>query len=514
MVKKDGKGDAGADGAGAAAAAADLGAGSGTLSSCPLTAHEYQQFWNAMSSGAERMPQQVSRLHTTMDGLLSHKSSVKAFQSWLETQGPSPPRLLQFLIAVDRLMFARKPVENVADVVQGIFDKFVAPKSSHNIGLDAATQKAIADAIAKDAAIAKATGEVQNKPQCFRGARKHVYTTLQSGHLVAYQKSQDFYKYCVTMLSSGSNATLEDVLCNDDAMLRLQDFMASEGAESLVQFWLISQNFKDQLRQVGSDGKPVLSDEQSSQDAQALFGRYFPADSQESLGVDENTRTETHANCFKHSGRPPVHCFMRSQHLIYTALRKYFFPEFLKSEFYNQFLQGLMSFADSAVGSNAPPAALSAAAMGGAAAGGAGGDGAGEDGAASSPRKSMRRATSLGTLDKWGVLHKDEDLSNPLFAEEDTKGLGTRVKSGMAAGMKAAVGIRRKDKSVEEEAALQETRRIINDVYREMRQKQTMDHHRTPRGSAQRRTIILSGLYDDDAPAPAHVPAAATAAAE
>ena len=493
MGKKEDKAGAGADGAGA-----DLGAGSGTLSSCPLTAQEYQQFWNAMSSGAERMPQQVSRLHTTLDGLLSHKSSVKAFQSWLETQGPSPPRLLQFLIAVDRLMFARKPADNVADVVHGIFEKFVAPKSSHNIGLDAEMQKAITDAIAKDAAIAKATGEVQKKPQCFRGARKHVYTTLQAAHLGAYQKSQDYFKHCVSSLSPSSNATLEDVLCNDNAMLRLQDFMASEGADSLVQFWLISQNFKDQLRQIGSDGKPVLSDEQSSQDARALFGRYFPADSPESLSVDQNTRAETHANCFKHPGRPPIHCFMRSQHLIYTALRKYFFPEFLKSEFYNQFLQGLMTFADSADGSNAPAAALSAPSPLGAAAAGAGADGAGEDGAASSPRKSMRRATSLGTLDKWGVLHKDEDLSNPLFAEEDAKGLGTRVKSGMAAGMKAAVGIRRKDKSVEEEAALQETRKIINDVYREMRQKQTMDHHRTPRGSARRKAVILSGLYVDD----------------
>eukprot|EP00729_Bicosta_minor_P007703 gene7703-13612_t len=495
------KGEKEVDGAGGAAgAASDLGPGSGTLSSCPLTAHEYQQFWNAMSSGAERMPQQVSRLHTTMDGLLSHKSSVKAFQSWLETQGPSPPRLLQFLIAADRLMFGRKPVENIGDVVQGIFDKFVAPRSSHNIGLDAEMQKAISAAIAKDAAIAKATGEAQNKPQCFRGARKHVYTVLQSTHLGTYQKSQDFFKYCVASLTPSSSATLEDILCNDNAMLRLQDFMASEGAESLVQFWLISQNFKDQLRQVGSDGKPVLSDEQASQDAQALFGRYFPAESPESLGVDNSTRAETHANCFKHPGRPPVHCFMRSQHLIYTALRKYFFPEFLKSEFYNQFLQRLMAFADSAVGSNSS-APLGAAAGGAGGTGGDGGDGGdgGEDGAAQTPRKSMRRATSLGTVDKWGVLHKDMDLSNPLFAEEDPKGLGTRVKSGMAAGMKAAVGIKRKDKTAEEEAALQETRKIINDVYREMRQKQTMDAPlRTPKGSAQRRSVILSGLFTAD----------------
>ena len=71
-------------------------------------------------------------------------------------------------------------------------------------------------------------------------------------------------------------------------------------------------------------------------------------------------------------------------------------------------------------------------------------------------------------------MHKDEDLSNPLFAEEDSKGLGTRVKSGMAAGMKAAVGIRRKDQRVEEESALQETRKIINDVYREMRYGRTL----------------------------------------
>ena len=58
-------------------------------------------------------------------------------------------------------------------------------------------------------------------------------------------------------------------------MVGLMDYMAQENASSLLQFWLIVTNLKEQISECDAKGKPVLSDEAAHKDAQALFNRFF-----------------------------------------------------------------------------------------------------------------------------------------------------------------------------------------------------------------------------------------------
>jgi hypothetical protein len=431
------------------------------------------------------MPKQISRLNTNLESILSFKMSVKCFEQFLETLGPVPPRLLQFVITVDkqtRAMAAAGESSDVGGAVKEIFDKYIAPEGSHCIELEEGVRTAV------EAEMTKAPTSMK----CFRPARKHCYTTLESTHAAPYQQTQIYHKHCMGVLTSGTTS-LEDILCNDTARVQLSDYMAAEGAESLVQFWLISQNYNEQLRAMSS-GKPTLSDEQAKEDAEALFGRYFPADAPEALGVDEFTRQETHQNIFVKEGRPQ-NPFMRSQHLTYTAMRRYFFPEFVKSDFYYQYLGGMTAAAGEVA--EAPGAGKQEGAggktgtthEGGAKAGEGAAVAGGETSGDGSEGRSMRRMTSLGTVDEWGIYHKDEDLQNPLFADSVVK-----VKSGMGQSMKGALGMKKKDVKAEQEAALQVSQMIIKDVYKMMREKSTMfEPQKMVPGTPERKSAVMSG---------------------
>jgi len=79
-----------------------------------------------------------------------------------------------------------------------------------------------------------------------------------------------------------------------------------------------------------SSGAPTLSDAQAVEDATALVGRL------ETL-VDAQTVAQTKHN-ISQVARPQPGCFSLAEHLIYTSLRKHYFPEYLQSDSYYQYL--------------------------------------------------------------------------------------------------------------------------------------------------------------------------------
>jgi len=265
-------------------------------------------------------------------------------------------------------------------------------------------------------------------------------------------------------------------------MVGLMDYMAQENASSLLQFWLIVTNLKEQISECDAKGKPVLSDEAAHKDAQALFNRFFAPNGPESLGVDDFTSRETHHNVSA-AGRPHIGAFMRAQHLIYTALRQHFFPQYLSSSFYYQYLNGLVMAAESKQGEgDTKDDADEAEAEAGDA----------QEGA--KEQKALRRNTSLGSIDNWGVLHRDDDASNPLFDTHAKAGMSKRLAGGMA----SAVGLKKKkrDSKADQAMALQVTRMIINDVYKEMK-----EHHNTDDVDERpRKEVLMRGLLSTSPP--------------
>lgn len=85
----------------------------------------------------------------------------------------------------------------------------------------------------------------------------------------------------------------------------------------------------------------------------------------------------------------------------------------------------------------------------------------------------MIRTHSLGSIDEWGVYQRDDEATNPLFAEK-SKGRA----AGVTYVMKRSVGIKPKSKAeqqAEEESALQEAKDAIEGIFSEMKAHSTID---------------------------------------
>eukprot|EP00039_Didymoeca_costata_P019835 m.339115 g.339115 ORF g.339115 m.339115 type:complete len:532 (+) comp18673_c0_seq1:269-1864(+) len=449
--------------------------GGGTLACSSLESQDYEAAWEEMT--ARGMPPQITRLHTRIETVLKDKTALTSFSDFLKTRGVR--NLLSFIWALEKI-----PEKTTTDKDDGasknLYEKYINPASPKNINLPEAVQSVIASSIAKKGK------EVHH---IFEDARKQVFHLLKNTHFPHYLQSQPYYKYCIDFLTSG-NVILEDILYNETAMMGFMDYMSQEGAAGLLQFWLILDNFKEQLRETDQKGKPVLSDAQAKADAMSLYERFFVPTANEFLGVDEGVQAETHQKVSQ-EGRPKPVCFMLARHLIYTAMRKQFFPDYLQSDFYYQYLNGLVMAVESkpevdpgtsadkkpqqTKGSNAGP------------------NKDGEEGQ-TVPTPKRSRSTSLATMDEWGVLHRDEDVCNPLFDEADRVGIGKMLKSGM----KSAVGIKKRDTKAELEMAMQISQMIIKDVYREMQEHLTKTSEQELPPTERARVLLRGSLGSID----------------
>ena len=76
--------------------------------------------------------------------------------------------------------------------------------------------------------------------------------------------------------------------------------------------------------------------------------------------------------------------------------------------------------------------------------------------AAETPAQRLRRNTSLGSIDMFGVYKRDDDASNPLFDGHEKAGVTKRLAGGMA----SAVGLKKKRNSKAEKEMVRATLRV------------------------------------------------------
>lgn len=315
----------------------------------------------------------------------------------------------------------------------------------------------------------------------FRDAQAFVHRRMKNEQFVKFTASPQYAQYCLSILSSPA-LRVEDMLYNESFRAEFMDYMIRHDCANLMNFWIIANEFQSQASAKDADGKMVNDEKTMMADAKGIFSRYAGPDAMEPIGLDEVVMGEVSKRL---KAGKVAGCFVRALHTVYVAVATLYFPEYLQSQAFQQYLKGeisvwlhprrlwqtkraLLSHAGLNVAAN-PEAAKSKT-------GEAMADGDAEDLEAGDEdkRKTMVRTHSLGSIDEWGVYVRDEEATNPLFEEKSSRraaGVATYV-------MKRSVGIKPKTKAdiqADEEAALQQAKDVINSVYGEMAAHHTID---------------------------------------
>lgn len=146
---------------------------------------EYEQSWDHLS--AKGMPQQTSRLHTSLRMVFGDKVACQHFIRFLKTRGEEATQYFAFVLTVNQLNSKGSPPEDPGAFAKGVFDKFVAEDGPQVLPFD--------DSIRSDLkrVIAKAKGAPVPRGS-FVKAKQAALHILQHTHFAHYLQSQQYYK--------------------------------------------------------------------------------------------------------------------------------------------------------------------------------------------------------------------------------------------------------------------------------------------------------------------------------
>eukprot|EP00040_Diaphanoeca_grandis_P009047 m.47394 g.47394 ORF g.47394 m.47394 type:complete len:475 (-) comp20485_c0_seq1:64-1488(-) len=429
----------------------------GKLNCCPLTSAQYAESWALMTKLGRRP--KVSRLYGNLDGVLADAAATQHFIN--HQKANNNLSMYNFWKLTKKYVdeFPKKSVEDRNTMAREINTRFI---QNCTFELPSPVKTQLAKVFEKNSDF---------KINVFEPAQKLVWTELQTKQFADFHKSPHYSHHCISVITSG-NVYLEDMLYNESFLMGFLEYMALENASTVIQFWLIADDFQTQLLQVDKRGKPVLDASHAKSDAMGIFKRFFAKDASEPLGVDAVTLQETETLVCKPDG-PDRFCFRRPLHLVYTSMSKHFFPSYMRSDAFYQYLNGLMTVSKTPMKSPSTPNNSTVSSNG---------DTpddenttAGDDEGSTKKRTLVKRDSGqLGLIDEWGVYQRDGDANHPLFNETSTD------KSTRMGQLASVVGMKKKTTKEEHEMAVQVARMIVNQIYREMKEHHTIDKHVVP----------------------------------
>jgi A-kinase anchor protein 10 len=226
------------------------------------------------------------------------------------------------------LSFSICPSEDVSEFnaeALRIYTTYISPESPHHIRLSQEDIHLI------EAGISPESGPVSR--QCFDLAEAACFHALETHTFQPFLRSEEYNRFLLSVLTA-EDITLDDIAFNDTTFMVFMENLEREGASLLLQFWLAASNFRSQIEQ--GDSQPSLLQE----DADVICRRFFQADSPQALSIDPFTRDET-IHLVQSAATVGHVCFLRPEHLVFVALQKFFVPNFLHSDIYYKFLNGL-----------------------------------------------------------------------------------------------------------------------------------------------------------------------------
>lgn len=87
----------------------------------------------------------------------------------------------------------------------------------------------------------------------------------------------------------------------------------------------------------GAAAAAAAAAEMARGDAVGIYNRYLSLDASEPLGIDSEIRKETELRVCRAEGGPDPDSFLRALSAVYTAMDKFYFPEYLQSDIFRQY---------------------------------------------------------------------------------------------------------------------------------------------------------------------------------
>eukprot|EP00730_Choanoeca_flexa_P016157 TRINITY_DN7577_c0_g2_i4.p1 TRINITY_DN7577_c0_g2~~TRINITY_DN7577_c0_g2_i4.p1 ORF type:complete len:466 (+),score=111.24 TRINITY_DN7577_c0_g2_i4:103-1500(+) len=420
-----------------AAANSAEGASSNSLAGCPLSESVY-------AKATAYVPKRSSRIHRTLDKIALHRPSYTAFEAHLALKKCAHLLQLYLKLAQYRHVYDKKTPEERIQLLAGLqpcTEQLDAYAVAHPDQFQEATLRKVKSVIDKGLSSSKPV-----KPDFFTPLKDQLGQHLSNAYVPGFLQSDQFGKYCISLLTADS-ARAEDVLYDEYAMMGLMQFMDEQGANLVIQFWLLADNFVSNF-----DSSP---ESQRKEDVMGIYNRFISLQAPEPLGIDEKARTLTEARICQEGG-VAKDCLAAAQHICFTAIRLYYFPRFKQSELFYKLLDDYMQ-----LHSDPTPA---------------------EDGEAGSEvdpdteldsmdtedqSRFSHDPTMLGQMTEWGVFLRDAEV-----AKEPSMRLD-QARIPVASRMQKAFG---RGRSMREELdmALQVSKMIIIELLREMEARGTL----------------------------------------
>eukprot|EP00048_Salpingoeca_helianthica_P023071 m.22074 g.22074 ORF g.22074 m.22074 type:complete len:551 (-) comp8223_c0_seq1:69-1721(-) len=405
-----------------------------SLVSCPLKPEVYQK---AFESGECQTYAPSSRLYTTLFAVLQDTFALELFAQFLNKQ--KMVDLLRFWAKAEGFHSesATKSPKERQDWALAVYRTFICRNTPQCLNFD--------DDVVRDVELNLSPENGDVSPTCLDKAMAAALDRLETFYFPLFLKSPEYAQLCEAVLKS-DEACVEDVLYNDTALMIFMEYMDRENAAVILHFWLAADNFAQQAE----SGLPVA---ELQADADAIYNRFFSPQAREPLGVDEATRASIEARV-RQPGGVTQNAFDRARHLVITALRVYFFPNFCRSDLFAKLLSDLRRVALPPTEPSRPPS-----------------PGAEARAAAAAAVESSGPGQAHMTM--WGEYTSDPQCSKgpPL----DHGALATQLNNIVKLTVGKLRGVRKADLDL----AQRMSERLITDMYDEM----AMHHTLPPLGS-------------------------------
>ncbi|XP_048583112.1 A-kinase anchor protein 10, mitochondrial [Nematostella vectensis] len=222
--------------------------------------------------------------------------------------------------------FCRRRTRSIVIDAVSIYSKYISLEATHPFGLDEPLRRQV------EANICSEDGKID--PECFVPAQKFAFRVMERMYFPAFSQSSWYCKHQIDMLTSGS-VFLSDIMYNEHAVFYFMEFLEQEGVRHMLEFWLTADNFQSMLKTKMDNGSYNAS--QALDDAMIIYERYFSMQASLPLGFDDVTRIHIE-NSICREGGPLPECFAIPMEHILCLLEEVFFPSFLQSEIYFQYL--------------------------------------------------------------------------------------------------------------------------------------------------------------------------------
>ncbi|KAL5477283.1 hypothetical protein EMCRGX_G024056 [Ephydatia muelleri] len=221
-------------------------------------------------------------------------------------------------------------MSSLASDALGIYTTFVALNAVTPVGIpDNIRQKVEVDICPDDGIVSRS---------CFDQAQQFVFDIMENKYYnPQFQQSSFLCKYQLEYISTGRLQLFDFLLGNNVLLSYFMEFMEQENCSNLLHFWLLAENFYSQM----SSPQYQHNIETDMLDAMTIYDRYFSLLATEPLRMGDVVRADVENKICDQLG-PKADSFRLPQQIAYDKMDESYFPNFLQSSTYLQFLDKLL----------------------------------------------------------------------------------------------------------------------------------------------------------------------------